>query len=197
MGHNLIAFDLLHLQAASPDLRLLQLPAVDTLRLNPLAFPRNPYHHLVKHYQDGGLKRGRVNYPELDVQALGDYAGVAMAPAMFTSRNERPDAPAAYLLPFQEIPLMFIAEPPKHDFNWRLVRQIAGGDMTGARQPHAPVLVHRKRQFVSTCFFYTNPDERPVPPPLVTLAIYDRYRLIEYPHIPEGYGTKTCRIAFG
>ena len=66
LGHNLIAFDLPHLTAAKPDLRLLKLPAVDTLRLSPLAFPRNPYHHLVKHYQDGGLKRGRINDPELD-----------------------------------------------------------------------------------------------------------------------------------
>ncbi len=66
LGHNLIAFDLPHLKAAKPDLRLLMLPAVDTLRLSPLAFPRNPYHSLVKHYQDGGLKRGRVNDPELD-----------------------------------------------------------------------------------------------------------------------------------
>ena len=41
---------------------------MDTLRLNPLAFPRNPYHHLVKHYQDGQLKRGRVNDPELDAR---------------------------------------------------------------------------------------------------------------------------------
>ena len=47
LGHNLIDFDLPHLRAANPDLRLLQLPAVDTLRLNPLAFPRNPYHYLV------------------------------------------------------------------------------------------------------------------------------------------------------
>ncbi len=66
LGHNLIEFDLPHLRAASPNLRLLRLPAVDTLRLNPLAFPRNPYHHLVKHYQDGQLKRGRRNDPELD-----------------------------------------------------------------------------------------------------------------------------------
>ena len=66
LGHNLIAFDLPLLSAAKPDLRLLRLPAVDTLRLNPLAFPRHPYHHLVKHYQDGQLKRGRVNDPELD-----------------------------------------------------------------------------------------------------------------------------------
>lgn len=68
LGHNLIAFDLPHLAAAKPDLRLLELPVVDTLRLNPLAFPRNPYHHLVKHYQDGQLKRGRLNDPLLDAQ---------------------------------------------------------------------------------------------------------------------------------
>ena len=66
LGHNLIAFDLPLLAAARPALRLLKLPAVDTLRLSPLAFPRNPYHSLVKHYQDGGLKHGRVNDPELD-----------------------------------------------------------------------------------------------------------------------------------
>ena len=68
LGHNLIGFDAPHLAAAKPDLRLLELPAVDTLRLNPLAFPRNPYHHLVKHYQDGQLKRGRLNDPELDAR---------------------------------------------------------------------------------------------------------------------------------
>ena len=72
LGHNLIAHDLPHLQAANPDLRLLRLPAVDTLRLNPLAFPRNPYHHLVKHYQDGQLKRERVNNPELDARLALD-----------------------------------------------------------------------------------------------------------------------------
>ena len=68
LGHNLIAFDIPVLQAANPGLGLLRLPVVDTLRLNPLAFPRNPYHHLVKHYQDGQLKRGRVNDPELDAR---------------------------------------------------------------------------------------------------------------------------------
>ena len=68
LGHNLIDFDLTHLRAANPNLRLLGLPAIDTLRLNPLAFPRNPYHHLVKHYQDGKLKRGRINDPELDAR---------------------------------------------------------------------------------------------------------------------------------
>ena len=68
LGHNLIGFDLPILQALNPNLHLLQLPAVDTLRLNPLAFPRNPYHHLVKHYQDGQLRRGRINDPELDAK---------------------------------------------------------------------------------------------------------------------------------
>lgn len=68
LGHNLVAFDLPYLAAAKPDMQLLELPAVDTLRLNPLAFPRNPYHHLVKHYQDGQLKRGRLNDPELDAR---------------------------------------------------------------------------------------------------------------------------------
>jgi ATP-dependent DNA helicase RecQ len=72
LGHNLIAFDLPHLAAAKPDLRLLRMPAVDTLRLNPLAFPRNPYHHLVKHYQDGQLQRGRLNDPELDARLALD-----------------------------------------------------------------------------------------------------------------------------
>ena len=76
LGHNLIAFDLPHLTATKPDLRLLKLPAIDTLRLSPLAFPRNPYHHLVKHYQDGKLKRGQVNDPEMDariaLQVFGD-----------------------------------------------------------------------------------------------------------------------------
>ena len=75
LGHNLIRFDLPHLQAAKPDMRLLRMPAVDTLRLSPLAYPRNPYHHLVKHYQDGGLKRGRINDPELDARLALEVFG--------------------------------------------------------------------------------------------------------------------------
>ena len=42
LGHNLIDFDLPHLKAAKPDLRLLKLPTVDTLRLNPSPFPAIP-----------------------------------------------------------------------------------------------------------------------------------------------------------
>jgi hypothetical protein len=75
LGHNLVAFDAPHLEAARPDMRLLRLPRVDTLRLNPLAFPRNPYHHLVKHYQDGQLKRGRLNDPGLDARLTLEVFG--------------------------------------------------------------------------------------------------------------------------
>jgi len=68
LGHNLVNFDLPHLKAARADLRLHSKPAVDTLWLNPLAFPRNPYHHLVKHYQDGRLQGGHLNDPLQDAQ---------------------------------------------------------------------------------------------------------------------------------
>jgi ATP-dependent DNA helicase RecQ len=37
LGHNLIGFDLSHLEAANPELRLLELARIDTLRLNPLS----------------------------------------------------------------------------------------------------------------------------------------------------------------
>ena len=69
VGHNLIAHDIPQLQAVAPALRLLELPPLDTLRLSPLAFPRNPYHGLVKHYKDGGIVRGLRNDPELDCRA--------------------------------------------------------------------------------------------------------------------------------
>ena len=72
VGHNLIHFDLEHLRAASPGLGMLRMPVVDTLKLSPLAFPANPYHNLVKHYQDGGLVRGQINDPELDARLALD-----------------------------------------------------------------------------------------------------------------------------
>ena len=85
LGHNIIAFDIPHLQGFNPHLSLLKLPAVDTLRLNPLAFPRHPYHHLVKHYKDGGLVRRQTNDPLLDsklaVEAFANQLGkLAEAP---------------------------------------------------------------------------------------------------------------------
>ncbi len=68
LGHNLIDFDLPHLAAVQPNLWLLEMPVMDTLRLSPLAFPRNPYHRLIKHYQDGGIRSGRRNDPEWDAR---------------------------------------------------------------------------------------------------------------------------------
>lgn len=52
LGHNIIRFDLPHLAAVRPRLAELATKAIDTLWLNPLAFPRNPYHHLVKHHHE-------------------------------------------------------------------------------------------------------------------------------------------------
>lgn len=60
VGHNLIDFDIRHLEAVAPELRLLGMPVLDTLRLSPLALPANPYHHLIKHYQDGDLVRRSI-----------------------------------------------------------------------------------------------------------------------------------------
>ncbi len=68
LGHNLIGFDLPHLKAIKPNLRLLEFPPIDTLWLSPLAFPENPYHRLVKHYKDAGLERAQTSDPELDAK---------------------------------------------------------------------------------------------------------------------------------
>jgi ATP-dependent DNA helicase RecQ len=75
LGHNFILFDRKHLIAARPDLGVAVRPALDTLWLNPLAFPRNPYHHLVKHYQDGQLQSGQKNNPVADARIVLDVLG--------------------------------------------------------------------------------------------------------------------------
>lgn len=66
VGHNYVGFDRLFLAATKDDLSILCRPMLDTLWLNPLAFPRNPYHHLIKHYHDGRLSSGEVNDPVKD-----------------------------------------------------------------------------------------------------------------------------------
>ena len=70
IGHNILQHDLAHLAALRPRLTKLVEAPIDTLWLNPLAFPRNPYHHLVKHYRDGRLEAGHVNDPELDARLV-------------------------------------------------------------------------------------------------------------------------------
>ena len=95
LGHNLIAFDLPRLAALRPGLRLLRLPAIDTLRLSPLAVPRNPYHRLVKHYQDGALSHARINDPELDARLALDLFD-AQREAFDACQQATPDLAAAY-----------------------------------------------------------------------------------------------------
>lgn len=68
LGHNVIVFDLPVLASIKPDLLLLGRPALDTLWLSPLAFPANPYHRLIKHYQDGQLRSGQKNNPVEDAR---------------------------------------------------------------------------------------------------------------------------------
>jgi len=70
IGHNFLRHDMEHLIAIRPQFAGLLEAPIDTLWLNPLAFPRNPYHHLVKHYQDGRLAKGHVNDPELDARLV-------------------------------------------------------------------------------------------------------------------------------
>ena len=70
IGHNILRHDIEHLLAARPRLAAKMAAPIDTLWLNPLAFPRNPYHHLVKHYHDGRLQAGHVNDPERDARLV-------------------------------------------------------------------------------------------------------------------------------
>ncbi|MFA7504202.1 MAG: RecQ family ATP-dependent DNA helicase [Burkholderiaceae bacterium] len=51
VGHNLRRHDLPLLTAQFPGLAWQHRPIIDTLELSPLAFPRNPYHRLVKGYK--------------------------------------------------------------------------------------------------------------------------------------------------
>ncbi len=63
LGHNILGHDLPWLREHFPAVGILKLPALDTLHLSPLAFPRNPYHHLVKDYK---LVKVAVNDPVQD-----------------------------------------------------------------------------------------------------------------------------------
>ena len=88
IGHNIITFDRPHLEAAQNSLNLLHKPLIDTLWLNPLAFPKNPYHHLIKHYQDGRLQGGHLNDPEQDARLVLDVLqDQAKALAQIDRRN--------------------------------------------------------------------------------------------------------------
>ena len=95
LGHNLLGHDLPFLDTLAPRLALLRKPVVDTLHLSPLAFPKNPYHPLIKHYKDDSLQRQTENDPVADARLAGrafemewdEFARLVaagdMAPAVF------------------------------------------------------------------------------------------------------------------
>jgi len=65
LGHNIIAHDLRLLQKFYPRLNLHTKPVIDTLLLSPLAFPKWPYHKLIKDYK---LVSYSKNRPEDDAR---------------------------------------------------------------------------------------------------------------------------------
>lgn len=68
LGHNLRRHDLVELKRQYPDLQCTSLLVLDTLELSALAFPKNPYHRLVKGYK---LVSDSRNEPE---RALTHFA---------------------------------------------------------------------------------------------------------------------------
>jgi ATP-dependent DNA helicase RecQ len=65
IGHNISRHDLPYLKAHYPELSLCSLPLIDTLFLSPLAFPKNPYHRLIKDYK---IVKETVNDPVADAR---------------------------------------------------------------------------------------------------------------------------------
>ena len=59
LGHNIVSHDLRLLQKFYPYLSLLNKPVIDTLLLSPLAFPKWPYHKLIKDYKLVSHSRNR------------------------------------------------------------------------------------------------------------------------------------------
>lgn len=95
LGHNILRHDLPHLFAVRPGLANILRSPIDTLWLNPLAFPRNPYHHLVKHYHDGRLQASHVNDPELDARLVFQVLRNQLT-ALRQQNADQPDAVAAF-----------------------------------------------------------------------------------------------------
>lgn len=120
IGHNVLRHDLPHLASLRPRLARLARAPIDTLWLNPLAFPRNPYHHLVKHYHDGRLLSGHVNDPEADARLV--FGVLSNQLTAFRALNARsPDTVAAY---------HYLTTRGEHDLGFAtLFRYIRSADM--------------------------------------------------------------------
>ena len=95
IGHNILRHDIEHLLAVRPRLAAKLAAPIDTLWLNPLAFPRNPYHHLVKHYHDGRLQTGHVNDPEQDARLVFEVLRNQIG-ALTELASQSPETVAAY-----------------------------------------------------------------------------------------------------
>ncbi len=142
IGHNILRHDIEHLLAARPRLRSKMTAPIDTLWLNPLAFPRNPYHHLVKHYHDGRLQAGHVNDPNEDarlvfhvlenqIKALSDLA--TQSPESLLAYHylaTRMDRAEGFDAVFREIRK---APPPDRASALSAIRHLLAGKACGAR----------------------------------------------------------------
>ena len=72
-GHNVMEHDWKVLHDAAPELRIVNIPVLDTLLISPICFPENPYHHLVKDYKLVSESRNNpVEDSHLSEQLLGD-----------------------------------------------------------------------------------------------------------------------------
>ena len=99
LGHNILNHDLPFLKSAFPKTGILDRPVIDTLFLSPLAFPRNPYHRLVKDYK---LVRASINDPLEDVRLALTLFGDQLE--SFASQGSQcPDLLSFYALCFRNI----------------------------------------------------------------------------------------------
>ncbi len=83
-GHNILSHDLPTLEAAFDVAEFRRLPAIDTLYLSPLAFPRNPYHRLTKNDR---LVRSSKNHPVRDCDSSKVILEEAIAAFRVTLEN--------------------------------------------------------------------------------------------------------------
>ena len=137
LGHNVVNHDLPYLREARSSLHILTKPPIDTLWLNPLAFPRNPYHRLVKHYKDGRLQAGTASDPELDAGLVLTVLRNQLAELQKLARDE-PDLLTA---------LHWLATSSKHpqgfDAVFRSVRDAPRPDAPTAQRAIRNVLADR------------------------------------------------------
>ncbi|WP_256354489.1 MULTISPECIES: RecQ family ATP-dependent DNA helicase [unclassified Variovorax] len=85
LGHNLRRHDLPLLRAQLPQLECLHWAVLDTLELSALAFPRNPYHRLVKGYK---LLTDERNNPTKDARVALDVFEEAVEALLETHGQE-------------------------------------------------------------------------------------------------------------